>query len=157
MIVLNKENIKKAYKELYVIINNFTNEEKEKIPETFILNLKEEMDNQYEFKIDNTKVLLEQNLMVETKAMLVNLYKMYFAEGEEKIFFQKYDKLCYEKVEKRKRELYNPNEIFKKQVPAKEIMQQEEKKEIIVRKNIFISMFEKIKNFFKIFSKINKK
>ena len=65
-------------------------------------------------------------------------------------FFQKNDKLCFEKVENEKKEKYNPNTIFNKTIQNEEIkINKEEKKEMIVHQNLFLKFFEKIKMFFK--------
>lgn len=146
---IGKENLRKAYKELYEIIKKFSQEDKNKIPNDFILSIKQEMDKDYEVELDFTKDLSEQNIMAETKAMLVNLYKMYFANEEEKIFFQKYDKLCFEKVEKQKREKYDPNAIFKKPIENKDTVEKEEIKELMVHKNFVVEIFDKIKRIIK--------
>lgn len=66
--------IKKAYKELYVIINNSTEEVKKKIPNSFMDYVKLNMatDYNYEIKFDVNK---ELDILEETKTLLVSVYK----------------------------------------------------------------------------------
>lgn len=105
---------KKAYVELYEIIKLLSKEEKEKIPDIFIKNLKKDMDKDYHFTIDKSKNILEQNFKVETKALLVELYEKYLAPEEEKEFWNNYDRICLNMIEKEKNNRYNSNNIFKK-------------------------------------------
>ena len=77
-------NYRKAYVELYEIINVLSKEQKEKIPEGFIKNIKANADSNYYFKYDITKTIFEQNLMVETFALLIEIYERYLAPFEEK-------------------------------------------------------------------------
>ena len=65
MTEVEKNEYKKAYVELNEIIKLLSNEEKQKIPNVFIKNLNENMDTNYEFKLDNTKNILEQQLRIK--------------------------------------------------------------------------------------------
>lgn len=68
---------RKAYKELYKVIEILSQNEKNKIPNNIIENIKRKMDATYEFYIDKSKTLLEQNLMPETQALIIELYQKY--------------------------------------------------------------------------------
>ena len=105
---------KKAHVELYEIIKRLSNAEKDKIPPTFMNNLKNDMDENYVFVMDETKSLLDQDYKVETKALLVELYERYLASEDEKDFWKKYDRICLNMIEERKKEQYNPDDLFKK-------------------------------------------
>ena len=107
---------KKAYVELYELIKHLSDEEREKIPEYFIEYLNSNMDTNYKFSIDNEKGLLEQDYMVETKALIVKLYEKYFAPESEKEFWNEYHKLCFNMIEEQKRKNYNDGNIFKQPV-----------------------------------------
>ena len=100
-------NYRKAYVELYEIINVLSKEQKEKIPEVFIKNIKANADTNYYFKYDITKTIFEQNLMVETFALLIEIYERYLAPFEEKEIWEKYDKICLNKIEEEKRKKYH--------------------------------------------------
>lgn len=103
----------KAYVELLELIKYLSNEEKSKIPESFIKYIKQNRDNDYEFHIDNNKGILDQEYMLETKALIVKLYELYLAPNEEKELWQKYDKICLNKIEEEKSKKYN-TDIFKR-------------------------------------------
>lgn len=103
---------KKAYVELYEIIKRLTEKEKECLPRDFIKNLERDMDGEYEFKYDESKNIVEQNLLNETKALLVQMYIKYLASENEKELWGKYNKICLENIEKERRIKYNPNNLF---------------------------------------------
>lgn len=104
---------KKAYVELNEILNVLEKEQKNKIPVNFINNIENNMDIDYKFHFDMSKGIFEQDLMVETKALLVEIYERYLAPIEEKEMWKKYDRFCLNKIEEAKREKYNV-EIFER-------------------------------------------
>ena len=110
----NEKNIqyKKAYVELNEILKVLSKEQKEKIPNNFINNISNNMDKNYEFTFDESKEIFEQDLMVETEALLIEMYERYLAPEEEKELWQKYDKLCLNKIEEKKETKFNNNIIF---------------------------------------------
>ena len=111
---MNKDEYAKAYAELYEIIKNLSSEDQNKIPEDFVAFLKENMDTDYIFTYDDTKSLLNQDIKVETKALLVKLYQTYLAKPEEKQFWDKYNRECISLEEEQKINNYNNTDMFKK-------------------------------------------
>ena len=104
---------KKAYVELNEIFNILDEKQKDKIPECLVENIRKNMDMDYNFRYDMDKNFFEQDLMVETEALLVEIYERYLAPEEEKQMWYKYDKFCLNQIEERKREKYN-NNVFEK-------------------------------------------
>ena len=110
--MLTKEELyKKAYYELNEIIENLTMQEKEKTPSSFLENLKKEMV-QTDFVYDKTKSISEQNIMVETKALLVELFNKYLANDTEKEILDKYKKISIEQLDKKKSVEYGADKLF---------------------------------------------
>ena len=105
---------KKAYVELNEILKYLSNEQRDKISTNFINNISNNMDKDYKFTFDESKGIFEQNLMVETEALLVELYERYLAPDIEKEVWQKYDRLCLDKIENEKRKIYNANILDEK-------------------------------------------
>ena len=139
----------KVYRELYEIIEVLSYEEKDKIPQEIIDNIKTEMDNEYVFEIDKNKSLLEQDLLPETQALLIKLYEKYLASDEEKEKWILYDKMCYSKLQQRNDSLHERNNKLSKNndtraelTPKQELI--ESKKEKFIEK-----LFQKIKSFFR--------
>lgn len=75
---------KKALFEVYTILENTEEEIRNKIPEKFIKFIKENMDANYNFKLQYGKGLAEQNLMEETKQILALIYRDYICTNEER-------------------------------------------------------------------------
>lgn len=152
MTEVKKNAYKRAYTELNEIFKIMSEDELNKIPSTFIANVQKEMDNDYEFELDKDKDLLNQDLMTETKALIVQMYAKFLAlEGENELW-KKYDKYCISEIEKQRREQYNPDNLFKdKQKWSIEKQSQTENIAMVkYEKGTFI---DKIKRFFKIILK----
>lgn len=105
---------KKAYVELNEILKYLSNEQRDKISTNFINNISNNMDKDYKYTFDESKGIFEQNLMVETEALLVEIYERYLAPDIEKEVWQKYDRLCLDKIENEKRKIYNANILDEK-------------------------------------------
>ncbi len=108
-----KDNYKKAYKEIVEILRYVPKESVNKIPKNMIEVFTTNMDNEYEFHIDINKNFEEQKILEETKAILANIFRDYWATPYQKeriIAHENYDR---QKIEKQKNDKYNPNDIFK--------------------------------------------
>lgn len=145
----NKEiTYKKAYKELYSVIENLTRNEINKIPKELLENIKREMDNTYEFSIDKTKSFLEQDLMPETQALIIVLYQKYLLPKDDEEKWKKYNYICYQKIELEKKKKCNEIDFFKNN---KEIDETKQKQLSVVENKGFIErIIEKIKEIFKV-------
>ena len=75
---------KKALFEVYKILENTDKETREKIPRKFINFLKENMDENHEFKLEEKKELINQNLMTETKQIIALIYRDYLCDEKER-------------------------------------------------------------------------
>lgn len=144
----------RAYTELNEILGYLSDEQKDKIPHNLIENIKRKMDLNYKFIFDKSKGIFEQNLMTETKALLVEIYERYLANDAEKKTWEEYDKFCLSRIDKEKREKYDVNlfhynekvDIAKQTVNEKMIIKSENKK----------NLFQRILNYFKNFLKFEK-
>ena len=84
----------------------------EKIPQTMIDTFKAKKDNTYNFSIDINKSFEEQELLEETKAILANIFRDYWATPYQKERIQAKERYDMEKIEEEKRAKYN-SDIFK--------------------------------------------
>ena len=82
------------------------------------------MDDKYDFKIDISKSFEEQDIFEETKAILANIFRDYWATPEQKERILEKERNDREIEENIKREKYNPDNLFKKK--QKVIQQNEE-------------------------------
>ncbi len=142
--MLTKEELyKKAYYELNEIIENLTLQEKEKVPSNFLQNMKKEM-MPTDFVYDKTQSLSEQNVMVETKALLVELYNNYLANDAEKEILDKYRKISIEQFEKKKSVEYGTDKIFKNRNDKPQNPENNTSMVKVEHGNIIIKIFKKI-------------
>ena len=109
------ENIyNKAYTEIIEILKYMPEESVNKIPKEMLNMFQIKMDKNYNFEIDITKSFNEQKLLNETKAILANISRDYWATPYQKeriIAKQNYDRKVLEEEKRRK---YNPDNLFEK-------------------------------------------
>ena len=154
--MINKE-YSMAYKEVIEILKYVPDEDVAKIPQEKIDFYKKHMDNEYDYKIDETKDFSEQTISETTEAILACIFRDYWAtpyQRERILTKKKYD---LEKLEEEKREKYNPDNIFKKNddnenFPSNNELYENTTLPIEVKKEKF---YEKIINFFKNLFHIN--
>ncbi len=113
----------KAYKQVIEILKYVPQEIVDKIPKKMIKTFKTNMDDKYDFKIDISKSFEEQDILEETKAILANIFRDYWATPEQKERILEKEKNDREIEENLKREKYNPDDLFKKK---KKVIQQNE-------------------------------
>lgn len=146
-----KSRYSKAYTEVLAVISCFSEEEYLKIPESKIKFFEENKDREYDFKINPEVDLFEQNISKEANAILITLFRDYFATDRQKEILNSLLKQNQEKLEEEKREKYNPDNIFKKEVTETEEIKEEkikDNKQIIEYKSKE-SFFAKFINFIK--------
>lgn len=83
--MLKVENYPYAFKEVCEILKNMNREDVEKIPNSYINMIKNNMDDNYEFILDNNTEFEKQELLKETKVILADIYLNYWADDEQKI------------------------------------------------------------------------
>ena len=111
----------KAYTEVLELIKHFPEEEYNKIPKEKIEFYKDNKDKDYVFVINPEIDLSDQNISPEANAIIVNLFRDYFATEKQKVKIKEILDLNQKKEEQEKREKYNPDDIFKKANKNKEI------------------------------------
>lgn len=104
---------RKAYTEVLEILSHFPSNEYSKIPSERIEFYKKNMDKDYIYKINPEKALSEQDISIEANAILVSLFRDYFASEKEKQILNNLLNENQKRLEDEKRKKYNPNKIFK--------------------------------------------
>lgn len=126
-----RENVfPKVCTEMLEVIKYIPDSEFDKIESDFIETLYQEHDIFYEFKLDESKKLDEQELLPETYDMMAYVYRKYLCNEDEKEEFKE--------------------NLFKKPFEVEEIKVEEIKSIAVEEKK---SIFKKIIEFFKSFSK----
>ena len=133
-----------AYTEVYTILQDLNTEEYNKIPPEIIKTIEENMNEEYEYELDEDLELKSQPMLPETKAILFNLFRDYLATSEQKEKIIKMQNEERQKSELKKQQQYNAN-VF--QNKTKENINQS--KELIeYKESIFIKLINKIKSWF---------
>ena len=140
-----EDNYSKAYKEVMEVLNFVPKESVDKIPQTIINTFKAKMDKDYDFKVDINKSFEEQDLLEETKAIFVNIFRDYWATPYQKEIIEAKEKYDRQKLEEEKAQKYNPDDLFKKK--NVEITTDSIEKDTIGNSNLPIEV--KKKNFMK--------
>ena len=146
-----KSEEKIAYKQLITILNNMEPEYKEKIPKKLMKLFEENSAEDYEFHLDLTRPLQEQELNSKTLALLAMLNLNYWCETEEeKQELIKHYTENERKYQEELRKKYNTDNIFQKnniENKQEEITEEQvalvEHRESVIRK-----LINKIKSIF---------
>lgn len=107
-----EDNYSKAYKEIVEILKYVPEESVNKIPKEMRGMFEEEQLKTYNFQIDTEKPFEEQELLEETKAILANIFRDYWATDYQKSRIIEKENKDREEWERQKREKYNPDNIF---------------------------------------------
>lgn len=109
-----EDNYSKAYKEVIEILKYVPQESVNKIPQTIIYTFQAKMDKDYNFQVDINKSFEQQEILEETKAILANIFRDYWATPYQKERIKTKEKNDRQKLEEEKRMKYNPDDIFTK-------------------------------------------
>lgn len=116
-----------------------------KIPKEKIDFYEKHKDRKYDFKINPNIDLAEQNISRKANAILVSLFRDYFATAKQKEILKNLLQQNQEKLEKEKYLKYNPDNIFNKS--NSNINDSKDKVALVEIKNEV--WYRKILNFFK--------
>lgn len=135
----------KAYTEVLEILKYLPKEEYNKIPRNKIEFYDKHKDKDYIFRFDETKPLNEQYISREANAVVVTLFRDYFASETQKEKLENILKNNYIKQQEELQIKYNTNDIFKNKQNNENIPKNEL---IVYKENIFLRIIKRIKNFF---------
>lgn len=141
-----EDNYQKAYKEILEILKYVPEESIKKIPQEMRDMFEKEQLKTYDFQIDTSKTFEEQELLEETKAILANIFRDYWATPYQKERIEIKEKYDRQQSEEQKRKIYNPNDLFKNKNNRNPDFEKLSNLPIEVKKESF---FKKIINFFK--------
>lgn len=126
------------------ILNYLSEEDLKHIPEDIRDAIKENKDKEYTWEYDETKALKDQDVSRDTIAILSYLNMEYLLNDEQKRIMEEIHELNEKKQEQEKREIFNPDNIFKKSIENINIETKTEEIGLIeYKENIFL----KIKKF----------
>ncbi len=146
-----------AFTQVYVVLNELDDEDYDKIPPEVVDAIRKNRNKEYQFKIDKSIDLKDNNLLPEARALLFKIYRDYLASESQR---QKILKMQNE--ERRKRELkrqqqYN-SDIFanketetiqKSELENGSELQQQSIHPVLYKESIFKRLFNRIRGAFK--------
>lgn len=103
---------KNSYTEVYTILQDLNEEEYNKIPVEVIEAIKINRNEEYNYELDDELELKEQPMLLETKAILFNLFRDYLATPEQRKKILKMQNEERQKEELKKQQKYDVD-IFK--------------------------------------------
>ena len=145
----NEEKI--AYKQVITILDNMEPEYKEKIPKKLVKLFEENSAEDYEFHLDLTRPLKEQELNSKTLALLAMLNLNYWCETEEeKQELIKHYTENERKYQEELRKKYNTDNIFQKNNSENKQEEITEEQVALVehRESVIRKLINKIKSIF---------
>ncbi len=135
-------NYSKAYVEVLEILKYIPKEDLEKIPQDILQTLKKSANKNYIFKINKELPFEKQVLMEETKAILANFFRDYWATDFQREQIKLKEKQDEQELEKNKIKI-NYDEVFNRNTTSKT------KIAVIEEKKWYERFLEYIKNIFK--------
>lgn len=106
------DNYNKAFTEVYEILIRLNKEDFEKIPSEVIEAIKTSRDPEYNFKFEKGVDIVDQNYMLETRALLFNIFKDYLANSKQKEIMTSIFNKSVAISEAKKKKMYE-NDVFK--------------------------------------------
>lgn len=146
-----------AYSEVLEILKYIPVEDYNKIPKTKIELFRTNANNNYSFDYNPNKTLQEQEVSKITKGIIAILFRDYWATELQRnkiMAKQNYDRV---KLEEKKKEKYNPDNIFSNQYKELSIVNAESNQELALIDTNHIKWYKRICNLIKkLFRKNNK-
>ena len=138
----------KAYTEVIEILKYVPKEDVEKISKDKLKFYQENMDIEYDFKIDVNKNFEEQELSKTAKIILAIIFRDYWATPKQREKILKKEKYDMQQLELKKQKNYDTSDLFKKK---KEIQSNLDETQLVVYKEEkwytgFINFIKKIFN-----------
>lgn len=142
-----KEDIYKAFSEVYTILEYSNEEIKNKIPNDFILLIKNNKDINHKLVLDEKKSLNEQKLLIETREILALIYRDYLCSEDERKELIRVNNQKLEEINKK----YDIQNIFEQRKNKTSIDNENEEilPEIINEEKWYKKIFNFIKKLFK--------
>ena len=141
---------KTSFNETYDIVCHMQYELYQKIPQSFLNFIKQNMADNYEVNIDYEKGINNQELQKDTRTLLSLIYRDYLCDKEKRDILLEKDDIELRKIEREKSKIYNPDFMFENNANIIE------KEEVVESINLPVvpekeSIFAKIKNWFSSF------
>lgn len=138
----------KAYTQVLEVLNFIKMEDYYKVPRELICALEKNKDEEDEFRYDDNKDFLDQNVSSEAKLILAIFFKRYWATDSQKEKIKVYEINKLSEIEEDKKKIYPQNVISDKIVEEKLEEKRQNQLAVIKKKNWFKNIVSKIRSIF---------
>ncbi len=142
-----------AFTQVYVILNELDDEDYDKIPPEVVDAIRKNRNKEYEFEIDESVELKDNNLLPEARALLFKIYKDYLASESQRKKILKMQNEERRKRELKKQQQYNSDIFANKEtetIQKSELeIQQQSIHPVPYKESIFKKLLNIIRGFFK--------
>ena len=107
------QNYKNAFTEVYTILNYIEDVDYEKIPPEVLEVIEENKNQDYEYEMNEEVDIFSQPMLPETKAILFNFFRDYWATPEQTEKIKRMQKEEMQKIEEKKKQQYGDYNVFK--------------------------------------------
>lgn len=140
-----------SFSEVYDIINHLEKSLYNKIPQSFIDLVKQNLSNEYISKIDYNKSINEQEISREARSVLSIIYRDFICPKEKREELRRKDQQELKRIEQEK-ERFNTEDLFKnkknKKIVVEQTLEQENLPAKVRKENIFTKIINFIKKHF---------
>ncbi len=143
-----EEICRNALTEVYTILKFMPMNYIKKLNPKFIKFIENNKNEEYKYKVDNTKKIEEQHMLIETKAILSIMYRDYWCTDKQRQEILQKEQSERKQYQSEMQEKYNPNNIFKNNKNEGEGRISKEKLNVELieyKENIFRKIINKIK------------
>ena len=142
-----------AFTQVYVILNELDDEDYAKIPPEVVDAIRKNRNKEYEFEIDESVDLKDNNLLPEARALLFKIYRDYLASESQRQKILKMQNEERVKKELKKQQQYNTDVFANKELETvlkSEPESQKQKTQLVpYKENVFKKIFNKLKGILK--------
>ena len=142
-----------AFTQVYVILNELDDEDYDKIPPEVVDAIRKNRNKEYQFEIDESVDLKDNNLLPEARALLFKIYRDYLATEKQRKKILNMQNEERAKKELKKQEQYNSDIFANKEtetIQKSELeIQQQSIHSVPYKESIFKKLLNIIRGFFK--------
>lgn len=140
------DSYKNAFAEADVILKRLNKNDYNKIPNDVVTAIEKNKNNNYSFELNSELDLDKQEMLPETRAILLNIFREYLANDTQREKIKIYQQKERNRLNETKKEMYSEN-VFREK--DKDRIPNEEHSLICVKNDIFISnIIKRIKAIF---------
>ena len=142
------EKNKNAFTETNIILKHLNKKDYNKIPNNVLIAIEKNQNENYKYELNSDLDLSKQEMLPETRALLFNIFRDYFATDSQKERMKKHQQKERERQNTIKQEKYS-NDIFSnKQIVEDNGTSQKENCSLVCQKreSVISKIFNKIKN-----------